>query len=442
MRLMKVLMAVLLLAAMAVPAIAEDRLQLSGEMRVRAFYVDTDNDWDAPGDDSTDTLANQRLRIAGKIAVAEGVSVTFRTDITEGTNWGDHSSFGGGPGNPERSNGFGSGRGGSQQQWDRAHMDIVKNGMHLRAGQLYFGTGGTFALDTQDNGLVFDFNPGVKVEAFFIQDRDNNTAKGYYLDPKTGVAFNPTSENEHDGFLSGLGVSPKGDNWSAKLYLANQNSVLNQDENVYAGIASVNLKLDAINLFAELDYFDGDYNDTVDAFGTQLFLDASMAATDAVKVGAQFYYAMGDDEDYQYVILGNGFNGWDPVFDVGTSLSNEEVVLGNPFNFSSQFVSLNLGAPINTSAGVIGGRLYSSFKVSDALTLGASAAYLTVEEDAIVDMDVVLLAGGLVYTILPNTTFQVQAQYADGSIDSILDVNVSDGDFDAVKVGTGLFVTF
>ncbi len=176
MKLLKVLVAALLLAAMVTPAIAEDRLSLSGEMRVRAFHVDVDDDSD---DDSTTTWANQRLRIAGKIAVAEGVSVTFRTDITEGTNWGDHSGFGGGPGNPERSNGFGSGRGGSQQQWDRAHLDITKNGYHLRAGQLYFGTFGTFAIDTQDNGLVFDFNPGMKVEAFFIVDRNNDSSAGY-----------------------------------------------------------------------------------------------------------------------------------------------------------------------------------------------------------------------------------------------------------------------
>ena len=151
MKLLKVLVAVLVMAAMAVPVIAEDRLQLSGEMRVRSFYTDrtltVTCQW-------YDTWANQRLRIAGNIAVAEGVSVTFRTDITEGTNWGDSSSFGDGPGNPERTNGFGHARSGSQQQWDRAHMDLTKGMFHLRAGQQYIGTGGTWAIDTQDSGLV------------------------------------------------------------------------------------------------------------------------------------------------------------------------------------------------------------------------------------------------------------------------------------------------
>jgi hypothetical protein len=150
-----------------------------------------------------------------------------------------------------------------------------------------------------------------------------------------------------------------------------------------------------------------------------------------MTVGGQFFYAAGDDEDTQYVRLGNGFNGWDPIFDVGTSLSNEEInVVGNPFNWAG------------ANSGVIGGRLYADFKVSDALKLGASVAYLTVEEDALIDEEVMALAGGLVYTILPNTTFQLQLQYADGEVDSVLGVDVEDGGYDILAVGTGLFVTF
>ncbi len=65
-------------------------------------------------DDSTKTWADQRLRIAGKIAVAEGVSITFRTDITE-KEWGQGSGD------------FGqAARSGGNQQWDRAHIDLTK----------------------------------------------------------------------------------------------------------------------------------------------------------------------------------------------------------------------------------------------------------------------------------------------------------------------------
>ncbi len=40
MKLLKVLVAALVMAAMVAPAFAEDRLSLSGEMRTRGFHTD------------------------------------------------------------------------------------------------------------------------------------------------------------------------------------------------------------------------------------------------------------------------------------------------------------------------------------------------------------------------------------------------------------------
>ncbi|MGK2907028.1 MAG: porin [Desulfuromonadales bacterium] len=407
MKLLKVLVAVLVMAAMAVPVIAEDRLQLSGEMRVRAFH--TDNDFDGDTDNGTDTWANQRLRIAGNIAVAEGVSVTFRTDITEGTNWGDSSSFGAGPGNPERTNGFGHARSGSQQQWDRAHLDITKGMFHLRAGQQFIGTGGTWALDTQDSGLSLDIKAGVPFNVFFIVDKDGG------------------SLSAQDAYLYGASLSPKGDNFAAKLFGVGYSDAALGTEVYLVGLsASTNLSI--VKLFGEVDYFTGDHSDTVDAQGAQVFLDASVAATDAITVGLQGFYANGDDEDRQYVRLGNGFNGWDPIMDVGTSLSNEEIVLGNPFDFTG------------TGAGVMAGRLYTSFKASDALMFGLSGAYLETEDDDVADVDAWAFAGGVTYTLLKNTSLQLQLQYTDGTENG--SGSDPDVDFDSFAAGTGIFVSF
>ena len=169
MKLIKALVVMLVAVGMILPAVAvaEDRLSLSGEMRVRGWHSDSDygTDFDDDEDDSTSTWADQRLRIAGKIAVAEGVSITFRTDITE-NNWGNNGTGSNGPGNAARS--------GANQQWDRAHIDLTfSNGFHLRAGQQFVGTGGTWAFDTQDPGIAFDFNPGVKITGFVILDDDN-----------------------------------------------------------------------------------------------------------------------------------------------------------------------------------------------------------------------------------------------------------------------------
>jgi hypothetical protein len=420
MKLLKAFVVMLVAAALIVPAVsfAEDRLSLSGQMRTRAFH----NDIDVDGVDSdTDTYANQRLRIAGKIAVAEGVSVTFRTDITEGTNWGDSSDFKNGIGTsigPIRTNGFGHGRSGAQQQWDRAHLDITKGAFHLRAGQQYVGSGGTWALDTQDSGLALDIESGVPVKLFMIVDKDN-------------VVYDDDTEETTDGadaFLYGAFANFKGDNFKSRLILSGYND--GDEQEVYLVGVNGTLNLDAIKLFGELDFFTGDANDAagVDAFGTQGMIDASMAASDTFTVGAQLFYAAGDDEDKQYVRLGNGFNGWDPIYDVGTSLSNEEIVFGNPFDFTGK------------SAGVVAGRLYADIKMSDSLNLGISAAYAQEEEDAIVESDGYAVAAGLKYAILENTSFQLQLQYEEFDVEEVATGDTSD--YDAFRAGTGFFVNF
>ena len=405
MKLIKALVVMLVAVGMILPAVAvaEDRLSLSGEMRVRAFHEDFDSA------DDTDTWANQRLRIAGKIAVAEGVSVTFRTDITEGTDWGNSSNFGGGIAGPIRTNGAGHARSGAQQQWDRAHLDIEKGMFHLRAGQQYVGTFGVFAVDTQDSGLRLDIKTeNVPISTYVIVDNDNG------------------GRDQADAFLYGVTITPKIGEVSTRFFGAGYND--GEEEEVYLLGASASMMLGPVNLFGEFDYFTGDANDAagVDAFGTQLMLDGSMALSDMITLGGQFYYAAGDDEDVQYVFLGNGFNGWDPIYDVGTSLSNEEIVFGRPFDFTG------------LSAGVVGGRLYGKFKLSDAINLGASASYLSEEEDEFVESDGYQLAAGLTYGILENTSFQVQLQYEDMDLE-VLGVSA---DYDSFRAGTGIFVKF
>ena len=418
MKLLKVFVVMLVAAALIVPAVsfAEDRLSLSGQMRTRAFHVD--RSFDNLDNDGTQTWVNQRLRIAGKIAVAEGVSVTFRTDITEGTNWGNSDP---GPGIVQ-GNGAGHGRSGGQQQWDRAHLDLTMGNFHLRAGQQYVGSGGTWAVDTQDSGVALDLGEGAPFKLFMIVDDDNEDVT------------NATANS--DAFLYGGFANFKGDNFKSRLILSGYND--GSDADVFMAGINAGLNFDAIKLFAELDFFGGDApldanDDKVDAFGTQLFVDASMGLSDTFTLGAQLFYALGDDEDQQYVRLGNGFNGWDPIYDVGTNLSNEQIAIGNPFDFTGE------------SAGVVGGRLYTSIKMSDALALGLSAAYLQEEEDALVEQDGYALAAGLKYGILENTSIQLQLQYEDfdrtevGAADDGSDI---DGGYDAFRAGSGIFVNF
>jgi hypothetical protein len=373
MKLLKVAVAALVMVAMAAPVvIAEDRLSLGGQMRVRGWHTDFDHA------DNTQTWADQRFRLGGKIAVAEGVSITFRTDITE-SNWG---TTGGG-------NGFGSGRSGANQQWDRAHLDLTKGNFHVRAGQQYKAYGKTYALDSQDNGVSVDYKFGdMPFNVFFLLADDNG------------------SKDDSDAFLVGAKLSPKFGNVATNFFVGNQTD--GSEESVTLIGADVTIPLDALTIVAELDVFTGDSTvKNVDAYGTQFMLDGAFAVSDAFTLGGQFFYGEGDDEDTQYTHIGNGFGGWDPIYDVGTSLSNEQITGGSPFNLA-ELAKKEVGTLALTAAGSTGGRLYTSYKASDALTFGASIGYFESEEDKIADVEVVAAAAGMVYKVTENTSLQLQ----------------------------------
>jgi len=380
------LLIVLLAIAVATPVLAEDRLSLNGEMRVRGWHVDVD------GADNTETWADQRLRIGGKFSVAEGVSVTFRMDATE-ADWGKWP-------------GFGSGRftsDSNSMQWDRAHLDIQKGNLHLRAGQFYTALGQT-AFDAQDNGLQLNIKGQVPVSVFFMVDNDGG------------------SREASDAFYYGLNVGHKTDAYAANVFAGGQKD---NDEEVYVIGVNYAQSFDALKLFAELDFFTGDASATEDAYGLQFFGDVSMAVSETVTVGGQFFYAMGDDEDVQYQLLGNDFGGWDPLQAIGTNLDNEKISLGRPF------------ALLGNGAGIYGGRLYTSVKATDAVTLGASVFFGTADEKDRADFkDALVLAGGMSYAVMANTKLGLQLQYWDFSKENVVE------DVEAFAGGVGLFVNF
>jgi len=412
----------LAIAAMVAPAMAEDRLSLGGQMRVRSWHKDFDQD-------HTNTYVDQRLRVGGKLSVAEGVSITFRTDITE-KNWGDGG------------NEYGSGRKNDTQQWDRAHLDLTMGNSHFRAGQQFVAYGLASTINSQDAGFRYDYKGDIAFSTFLLLDDQNGTSA--------------------DSFLFGANVGHKGDNYKANLFFGYQNdsdpgvvdwdaatgpevidSANGQDEEaVYmVGVDTV-YTMDAFTIKGEFNYFAGDASKDVDAFGTQFMLDVAMAATEEFTVGGQFYYAAGDDEDRQYTYLGNDFDGYDPLFNVGTSLDDEQIMAGRPFDLGTSLIGLGLGVTKEgtldgaASTGVIGGRLYTQFKASDALYLGASFAYMTPEEDKnFKDLDSAsFYAVGATYALMANTSLQAQFQYVDVDTKAKVD--------SAVLGGVGLFVNF
>ncbi len=410
-RFLKIMIVLLTIAAVATPVMAEDRLSLGGQMRVRGWYLDDER----ASEDYTSSFMDQRLRIGGKFNIAEGVSVTFRFDETESA-WGDQA-------------GNGSGRfvDGTDRpmQWDRAHLDITKGMFHLRAGQQWLGFGNS-AFDAQDNGLVLDIKGAVPVTLFWMIN-DNN-----WSEINTKTVYSSKANYNSDDYYFGAKAGFKADTTAVEGYLAGQTG---NGEEVFVVGANGKFDLSAVKLEAEFEYFTGDASENVDAIGTQLFVDASVAASEAFTVGGQLYYALGTDkaDEAQYYCLGNEFSGWDSMFILGTGLDNEKAGMGRPWDLGSA-----LGYAGNT--GIMAVRGYASFKASDDLTLSGSLAYAAPEEDGNTALDsAILVALGMKYNVMANTSLGVQVEYKGISADETASMP---SDPTVLTAGAGLFVNF
>ena len=415
---LKSMIVLLAIVAMAAPAFAADNLTLGGQMRVGAWYLDD-------GGDSTTSYIEHRLRVGGKFSVTDGVSVTFRKDFSD-QQWGSAGPYG-------RDN----------YEIDRAHLDITKGMFHLRAGQLYFGTGGQFAVDTETTGAVLDMNFGAAKVQF-----------AYLLPEQNGAGV--------DDNLLVLNASHKTDLYSANVFVANAKTSYDNsaaarkaayvaaweaqrversyaynilydlddgDYDVYgdlddaddAGVEAVEefdagsdgdifvygfgatFNLDAVKLETGLSIFTGDVTDTIDATVTQFNLKGTMAASETMSVGATFYYAKAADADEaQITYVGNGFNGYD-VTNYG-ALENE--YLNGYANRVYDFTG--------AGSGVMGGQIFASLKANDATTFYGSLAYLTPEDDEFtgVDSDLALNVS-VAYKIMDGVSMATQLQYVD-----------------------------
>jgi len=398
-RFLKIAIVLLAIAAMATPVMAEDMLSLGGQMRVRGWYKDADS-----ADGSTATWADQRLRIGGKLSIADGVSITFRTDITESV-WGT-------------GNVYGSGRIG-MQQWDRAHIDLkFSDSFSLRAGQQFVWFLESGAFNTQSNGLKAVIGAGpVKITPFaFLQEQNGAAA---------------------DGFDYGANVAFGQDTFKANVLFAAQNKVANADEDVYLIGGDLKMDFDVVKIIAEVDYFMGDASATQDAYGLQGFVDASFGLGEAVTLGGQVYYAAGDEDDYQYFVLGNDFGGWDPLNEHGTGLNNEQITPGSGNMFGTSARPFGIFA---NGSGVLAGRIYLDSKLGDNMTLGGSVSYMEPDEDSMTTVDSAInTTVGLHYNVMANTSIGAQVEYI--SIDQS-SAAPSDAPEDALAAGFGLFVNF
>jgi len=394
MRKLLVLLAVFaLVVAFTVPAIADERLKVSGGVRVRAW--DKDNYDDMDSDDKADDLAywDQRFRLGGTINVAEGISGHFRVDLSE-DKWGSDNF----DGTRYDAN--------SELQVDRAYMQIDQNMYTIKAGQLYQGLGNSIAVDQNKTGFTVDLKLPVKLtvmhakfnEGGAFNDEEDGVATveaPYSLDTTTGeiegTAGTAASAEDEDFYAlnAAFGAGPL----SLNVFYAMLDNKKAEDSKTVIGVQA-KTTLGGIALNVELNMFGGsdDATDT-DYIGTQLYANAEMGVAENVKVGADLFYAQGTDaageEQLTY------------VSDWGSFSKDDRGPLETDINAYDEF------DPAGASAGVMGFGLYVGYTVIEPLLLQAHVGSFSPQEDVGVD-SITSMNISATYTLATNTTLAVQ----------------------------------
>jgi len=392
-------------------AVAEDRLQLTGEVRARAWDVSTKS-LTATYDEVTDELTldvedsdlsyfDQRFRVGATINVADGVKGVLRFDFAE-DKWGS----------PDWSGvRYGSG---TELQVDRAYLDVTKGMVNIKAGQQLIGLGNYIAYDNNTTGLALTLKTPVTVTLAYTKEDE----RGSYEDEEDDGTEDLDSYAVQVGFAQ--------DNFGVKGFYAalkdgNDDGV---EPNVF-GIAG-NVTLGKIAITAELDMFGGTIYDT-DVMGTQFWGNAEMGLMDNLKVGVDLIYSDGNDTDDEIKITAlNDWGDWviddrGPFITEITPLGTAGVMDPDPFGFIGDIltaVGADSAGIVGGQGGAMGGGPYAVFTAMEGLDITGQVMYLAADEDSedggLYD-NVTVLNLGADWMFAPNSHLWVQYSKADYS---------------------------
>ena len=335
------LFAIVCMATFIAPAYADDRVSLSGSMRVRAW---SDNYTD--GSDAS--WLDQRFRIKTKINVADDVYAVLRADYGEG-QWG--VAYNGLITRPRATKE-------NTIDIDRGYLNIDKEMWSLRAGQQYLGLGILQVLDANTTALKFTLKMPVKTSLIYIKESENDSTND-------DGAFD-------DSDVYAINFSYDTDAFSTNLFAITRDDGSAVDDSATMFGFNGSAALGIVDLTGELAFSTGDTDDgDTDYMGTQFYLKAAANLSDAFSMGGEILYALGtDDKDEQQ--LTNMSNWWSFV----PTSSN------TPFDADiSAFANADAFDPTGSNGGVQGITLFGKYNVMDALSLGAKVGYFTPEED-------------------------------------------------------------
>jgi len=421
------LLAIMFVASLFTVAAAEDKLSISGTMRVRA--LDAENYSDFNDSNSADEVAywDQRLRLSGTFKANDAVSAHFRFDFAE-DSWGntapDAWTTASNP-NDVYGHWEGSRYGhASEFQVDRAYMQIVQDLYTLKAGQLFFSTGQNYIVyDNNTTGITATIKTPVIIDLHYSK-----------LDENGGLTDDSTLDTEDKDAYVVQGTF-KAESFSVGAFYAAINDSSDADNSPEAFGVFGSMAFGPVNLMAEIDSFGGDQSATVEYVGTQFWLNAEWKM-DALILGGNLLYAVAQDATGEVQISGlNNWGAWQPStygpfvedFMAGPHLGGAE-----DFNFTGD------------GAGNVGGTIYAKFSPMEKVQLWGMIAYFTPEDDDnaityIDDMTIVNLSAQ--YEFVDGATFAAMYSTTLMSKDGAAPVG-SDSDDAAQQIMARLQVKF
>ena len=368
-----VAMTLCLVFSMVQVTVADDRLKLSGSLRLRAFNFDN-RDLDADLDDNAKYF-DSRMRFGLAITIAEGITANYRVDFNDDALWGEQgANFG----RPSSSN--------QRFNPDQMYVRIEKDLFILQAGNIFQAFG---APRLATSYAVLDTGFGLRLKTPVVVDFN-------YFKIDEGSDRIDEEDLQKDTDVYGLQASYKADMFSAgAFYAAINDSKDSADSPNVIGLWG-NTKVGPVAINAALDMFGGSSDAAdVDYMGTQFWLNGEMAATEAVKVGANLYYAMGtsDDGEKQLSTLPTPkYGGFEP-HEKGVQTLADGM---DPSGKNDPFMPVQ-------NAGSQGFDVYAFFNPMDKVTIVGQIGYFMPQEDDATEWESsTLLQASISYAFAPK----------------------------------------
>lgn len=439
---MKKLLLIVMVLALVSPAVADDRVTLSGTYDVTAIGSDNVTAQNLGVDDLGDTdkhsYLHQRFRVGSKIQVADGVTANLRFDFAEGI-WGQDQAF-----DPNRAGdtttakdtypGADASSDDNELQVDRAYVSVNTAWVIINAGLQFVPAGQTQVYRDNQPALQFIAKTGTPlgIRLAWVKASESIGVASAWSDS------DPENEDT-DRYL--VDLSYKGDAFSGNLFYVMQKDGSGDttgdgiddrfaDEPNVAGLL-VKTSVAGVDIYGEVATFGGDNGNGTDYTGTQVNVNGRLKISDAVTLGMDLIYssAAGDNEQ-KITYMGNPFASFDAKN--GGTMGWDMLTYGR--NTAQLFASFpppglmpgDFFDPWETGAGAMGGGVGAKFIPVDKVTLIGQLHYLVADDNDLTGVTGEFDSGynllvAAVYQLAPKTTLHATYHLVDA--DFMDDVN-------------------